>query len=382
METAFPLQAAYRARMDHDGAHKLLYSLPDVVADLLRILAAGWADKLDFSTLERLSSDYIDEDLLKRIGDMLWRVHFREGALKDGSRPCLFMMIEFQSTVAPTMAERIRKYTSMLLGELERNGTAAREGELPLVLAAVLYNGDRRWTAAGDAADLVARIPSGRAASALAAHQPQAYSLLPVRTDLDADAGPADDAVESRWPADNRVLATARLQRARSASDLLARLHEEMVRFPGVRNAAFRRALHAWARELWSHLTRGRSALPSFEALAQPERKEMTTFLEARAREWEAEWLAQGIEQGIERGIEQGIERGIEQGRASERALLCRQAERRFGSETAGRLSALLAGLTSMEMLQVGDWVIECGTGAELLSRVGSGIGRDGNAGS
>ena len=104
----------------------------------------------------------------------------------------------------------------------------------------------------------------------------------------------------------------------------------------------------------------------------------MTTFLEARAREWEAEWLAQGIE----RGIEQGIERGIEQGRASERALLCRQAERRFGSETAGRLSALLAGLTSMEMLQVGDWVIECGTGAELLSRVGAGIGGDGNAGS
>ena len=85
----------------------------------------------------------------------------------------------------------------------------------------------------------------------------------------------------------------------------------------------------------------------------------MTTFLEARAREWEAEWLAQGIEQGIE------------QGRAG---VLCRQAERRFGSETAGRLSALLEGLTSAEMLQVGDWVVECGTGAELLSRVGAGI--------
>ena len=94
----------------------------------------------------------------------------------------------------------------------------------------------------------------------------------------------------------------------------------------------------------------------------------MTTFLEARAREWEAEWLAQGIEQGIE------------QGRADERALLCRQAERRFGSETAGRLSALLAGLTSAEMLQVGDWVVECGTGAELLSRVGAGIEGVGNA--
>ena len=361
METVFPLRTAYRARMDHDGAHKLIYSLPDVVADLLRVLAAGWADKLDFSSLERLSSGYIDEDHLERIGDMLWRVRFREGRLKDGSRPCLLLMIEFQSTVDSNMGERIREYTSMLLGELERNGTAAREGELPLVLAAVIYNGDRRWTGAGDAAELVARVPSGRAALALAAHQPQAYSLLSVRAGLDAKAGPADDATESLWSADNRVLATARLQRARSASDLLVSLHEEMVRFPSARNVAFRRALHAWARELWSHLTHGRSALPPFETLEQPERKEMTTFLEARAREWEAEWLAQGIEQG----------------RAG---VLCRQAERRFGSETAGRLSALLAGLTSAEMLQVGDWVIECGTGAELLSRVGAGIEGDGNA--
>ena len=133
------------------------------------------------------------------------------------------------------------------------------------------------------------------------------------------------------------------------------------MRFPGARNVAFRRALHAWARELWSHLTHGRSALPPFETLEQPERKEMTTFLEARAREWEAEWLEQGIEQG----------------RAG---VLCRQAERRFGSETAGRLSALLEGLTSAEMLQVGDWVVECGTGAELLSRVGAGIEGGGNA--
>ena len=114
--------------MDHDGAHKLIYSLPEVVADLLRILAAGWADKLDFSTLERLSSDYIDEDHLKRIGDMLWRVRFREGALKDGSRPCLLMMIEFQSTVGPPWRSVFASTRPCCWGELERNGTAAREG--------------------------------------------------------------------------------------------------------------------------------------------------------------------------------------------------------------------------------------------------------------
>ena len=87
-------------------------------------------------------------------------------------------------------------------------------------------------------------------------------------------------------------------------------------------------------------------------------------MLAERVQEWIEQWLREGREQGLELGLERG--------RAEERALLCRQASQKFGAETGERLSGLLARLTDPERLaEVGSWIIECGTGAELLDRTG-----------
>ena len=165
-----------------------------------------------------------------------------------------------------------------------------------------------------------------------------------------------------------------------------------MARFPGEGNEALREGLYVWAKALWSHLAGGQAALPPFEELERREEDKMTTLLEARAEEWKAEWLAQGrAEERARQGEEmatlleaqaeewkaqwlaEGIEKGIERGRAEERALLGRLAELKFGAPTAKRLSSLLGGLTAPEeLLEVGGWIIECGTGAELLDRVGA----------
>ena len=78
----------------------------------------------------------------------------------------------------------------------------------------------------------------------------------------------------------------------------------------------------------------------------------------------------QQIEQWVDECIQHGIQRGREQGLAEERRLLCRQAGRKFGVETAGRLSGLLDGLTAPEPLaEVGEWIIDCDTGEDLLDR-------------
>ena len=82
--------------------------------------------------------------------------------------------------------------------------------------------------------------------------------------------------------------------------------------------------------------------------------------------------LAERVQEWIEQWLREGREQGLEHGRAEERALLCRLASRKFGVETGERLSGLLARLTDSERLaEVGDWIIECGTGAELLDRTG-----------
>ena len=74
-----------------------------------------------------------------------------------------------------------------------------------------------------------------------------------------------------------------------------------------------------------------------------------------RVAEWPKQWLREGLEQGL----------------AHERALLRRQAASRFGEDTAGRLSEALAQVADPERLaEVGEWLVRCDTGAELLARV------------
>ena len=349
--------------MDHDAAHKFIYALREVVADLLRLVIPGWVDGLDLATLEDLSSEFFDAGHRKRVGDMAWRVRFREGTLANGERPYLLVLVEFQSTVDREMAKRVREYTELLRGRLLRNGAPEREGGLPWVLPLVVYNGRERWTAPGEASEL-APLPSARAGWDLLHLQPQTYRRL------DAGARSPDD-----WPAENRVAATVRLQRSGSSRELLARLLEEMVRFPGEENRAFRQALHAWARALEVDRTGGGLVLPSFEEMERAEEVEMTTLLEANLNRWDArvraEYVAQGVVQGRLQGIEQGVAQGIEKGRAEEGIRLGRQTALKFGAQTADRLSGLLEGLTAREDLdRVSDWIIECATGEELLSRV------------
>ena len=73
-------------------------------------------------------------------------------------------------------------------------------------------------------------------------------------------------------------------------------------------------------------------------------------------------------------GAGEGVarEQGLERGRAEERALPCRQAGRKFDAETAERLSGLPERLSHPERLaEVGDRIIECRTGTELLDHAG-----------
>lgn len=193
--------------MDHDAAHKHIYALPAVVADLLRLVVPAWADDLDLTTLEDLSPEFFDDEHRRRVGDMVWRVRFRGGRDGNGRKPSVLVLIEFQSTVDRAMAKRVREYTELLLERLARQGTVSRESGTPWMLPIVVYNGSERWTAPGEAAAL-SPVPSARAERDLTALQPQAYRLLTAGRTLTGGGWSAED-----WPAANRVAATVRLQR-------------------------------------------------------------------------------------------------------------------------------------------------------------------------
>ena len=66
-----------------------------------------------------------------------------------------------------------------------------------------------------------------------------------------------------------------------------------------------------------------------------------------------------------------GSPKGRKEGRAEERRLLCRQAARKFDVGAAARLGTALSDVTDPERLaQVGEWIIECDTAADLMAPV------------
>ena len=322
-----------------DPAYKQLFSRPRMVEDLLHGVAArDWSGALDFASLAPLPASYVSHDLRQRHGDLVWRVRFH-----DERWLYLVLHLEFQSTVDRTMAVRMLAYTTLLYQKLIGEGVLREHDALPPVLPIVIYNGRRRWNAAADVSELIA---SGGAA--LARYQPsQRYFLL-----NEGQVGDAD------LPGGNLVSALIALETSRDRERLPELLGSLIGLLREQGDEELTQAFRSWvAQVLLPRRFRGGESgwLPRLE--------EVRTMLAEQVREWTEEW--------VEEGREQGREQGIAQGRAEERALLCRQAERKFDAATARRLAAALEDVANAGRLaEVGDWIIECGTAADLLTRV------------
>ena len=408
-----------------DPAYKILFSQPRMVEDTLRgYVAPDWCDELDFSTLARMNAEYIGPELYNRIGDMLWRAEFSEGSplggppLANGERPYLLVLFEFQSAVDSDMAWRMHEYVYLLQRRQRGNGTLKAEGREPPVLAVVVYNGDRPWTASDARSGPVVEGPSG---SGWTGNRFRTHVVLDERVLAEGGGGPAGSGLRlpgtrlqlHRLPPDNRLTTLIELETG-AVEALPGLLWKAFERYAGEEEKGLREGYHARVR--YSGSPQGGERLPP---LAEMERvleagrggSKMPTLMDARAMEWEERVLERGREQGrvqgreqalaelertleagreggealtlmdaramewearvLERGREQGREQGIAQGRAEERALLRRQAERRFGAETARQVSELLAEVSDAEdLLEAGDWILECRTGGELLERL------------
>ena len=361
-----------------DPNYKRLFSFPRMVEDLLRgFLPGQWLDELDFSTLDKLSTEYVSDELLKRHGDCVWRVRRRRGEWLY-----LLVLLEFQSTDEPRMALRILTYTSLLYQELVRSDALDARGRLPPVLPVVLYNGEARWRAALEVGELIAPV-----GPELAPYQPsQRYIVVDER-----HVGVED------LPASNLMAAVLGLERSRTPGDLL-RVAGRLVEW--LRDSDdddLKRAFTDWVRQMAEGFVPDDAALPAVRTL---EGVRMT--LVERVAEWPKQWRQEGREEVVEQlrragaklppedadmtlvervaewpkqwfqeGREQGMKEGIEQGLAYERALLRRLAASRFGAETAERVSGVLAGIADPEgLVEVGEWLVRCETGSEFLTRV------------
>ena len=316
----------------HDAAYKNLFSHPRMVEELLRGFAAEtWCDTLEFGTLEKLPAEFVSDDLRSRRGDALWRVRFRRHplAVRAGTAR---VPVHGRSGTWPFACWSTPDFCTRTSFGGERSGL---DGKLPPVLPVVLYNGNTPWNAADDVAKLAAPTDEP-----LAFHQPsQRYFLLDARARGDHDL-----------PQNNLVSALIRFENSRSPSDLerAAKSLPGWLAQPG--ESELKRAFMQWAARMAMPARSG----PDDLSLTLAQLEEDPSMLAENAKEW----------------YEEAHRLGVEQGRAEERALLQRMAAQKFGAETADPLAGMLDGIAAPDELgEVGDWIIECETGADLLDR-------------
>ena len=317
--------------------------------------------------LERMPDSFVTEHLGQRHTDMLWRI-----GTTGGGWIYILILLEFQSTVDRRMALRMMDYTSTIWRQLGKEDLGP-DGEYPLILPIVIYNGERRWTAARDVADLLPPVPEE-----LLGYQPrQRYLLSEIRAQ-DPDS----------LPLDNVLAMIARFEQAPTAEALeeLAGSLGDWRETIGVPELAG--VFVAWITQVLAQRF-GPAGRELQRKLRNEEEGTMTTLIE-RARKWGEErdqlWLQKGIEKGIAEGIEKGLEKGIAEGieegiererQASiqrERELVTRMVSRRFGPGAAERLRPVLERISEQEdIARVADAVVECENAEEFLTRVREG---------
>lgn len=259
---------------DHDTGYKRLFSHREMVADLLGgFVHQPWVRELEFDTLERVSGSYVSDDFREREDDIIWRVRWRDQWLY------VYLLLEFQSTVDRFMAIRILVYVGMLYQDLIRAKQLTPNGLLPPVLPVVLYNGDRKWTAARDVGELVETVPGG-----LEHYRPHIrYFLLEERRYEEAELASMQ----------NLVAALFRLENSRAPEDVCQVIEALNEWLQNPEQSDVRRAFVGWLRQVLLPRRMPEAEVPELENL-----QEVKTMLAERVREWTEQWREEGREKG------------------------------------------------------------------------------------
>ena len=347
-----------------DAPYKVLFHDRGLVEETVRLVAPALADQLDFDTATALDKEHLTIEGRARLQDRIVRVEKKTGKLRNGRRPYVLVLFEFQSSVDADMVWRMREYAYLAGASLRQTGAVRAEGAVPDMLPVVVHNGEQPWRASAAWGGLL----TGRGADGTAGLP----APIPIYATVDVRSLADSSAVVGRLPPGSRLAGLAGLETA-DAKALPALLVEAFARHPGPDAAGFRRGLHLRVGAVLERVG-AKHCLPSLDEcermLAGKRGENMTAMLDATMARWAeakvAEGLERGMAQGVERGMAQGVERGVAQGRL---ALLRRQAEKRFGTDAAQRLSALLEGVTDTPLLDdAGVRLMECDSGAELLA--------------
>ncbi len=275
----------------YDRAYKRLFSHPEMVVHLLRLVPEKWIRKLRWGTLRRVSTVLVANLPLQREADMVWRLRPR------GQQSDLYLILEFRSSPDRHMPIRMLGYVVLLCQELVRE-KLLRGTKYPPIFGAVVYTGRRPWKTLREIRRLMEDRPEG------------IEKYLPRHRFVMLDAVRLSSR-QVRVPG-NLVSALFGLEACRSPSQMLQELRhlDRLLRAPG--REELRRSFASWLFQAYLPSRLGRQ-FPEFE---EKDIEEVSKMIELREDAWCLQWKRQGFEEGRREG---------------QRALFRNMLEQRFG---------------------------------------------------
>ena len=259
------------------------------------------------------------------------------------------------------MAARMMTQTGMLYESLTPRVRDAA-GRLPPLLAVVVYTGDGEWQAATDLAELVGDGAAGAGTGVMAELAGRRYVVLDSRR-----------LAREHPPERNRMTVFVRLTFFASAFEAWEVLAgaREWLDLADEEERSLYQGYVDWLGALAPE-HRSEDWDPEKTRRVEELMEEMTAFQRNTERAIER-YRREGMELEKARSAER--ERSLLAEQQSlltrERSLLARQASRRFGAAVGRRLGAWLAEVSDPAVLdKVGDLIVDCATGEELLDGI------------
>ena len=132
-----------------DRSTRWLFQFRENVEGLIRIIAPELAASIDFDRLTALNRTFISEELREQESDIVYQVPFQGAAATE--ELIIYILIEHQSTVDPTMGFRVLSYMMQLWLEQQQDWEARKlslgERRLSMVLPIIFYTGRQEWGA-------------------------------------------------------------------------------------------------------------------------------------------------------------------------------------------------------------------------------------------
>ncbi len=310
--------------MHRDRAYKDLFSHAEMVVDLLRTCVPHtWVQHADFTTLERINGSYITPDMRDRHDDVVWRLKVR------GRWTYVYILLEFQHRIDPTMSLRMVAYQALLALDLVKHKRVAPGGPYPQIVPIVLYSGDRPWTAKTNLTELFEPPLPDAERFALQGR----YLLIEERL-FD----------QSPLPTKNLVRALFALGHSREPSDIATLLRALAAWLAAPEQDSLQRAFVNWVRWVLAP-----QVLPDIQIADTTRLEEISMQVPHRFKDYyrrvsedlRAEAKAEGLVEGKAEGLVEGKVEGEARGLA---AALIIALEARFGTlapAVAARVSAM-----------------------------------------